>query len=80
MTNQTLSHKADVIAYLLKQISDPSDIIMVGDTEYDVLGAAAHHIPTIGVSWGYGKVQAIKAAGAIAIADTPEELLALLQM
>ena len=48
---------------------------MVGDTEFDVLGALAHGIPTIGVSWGYGKVSAMEQAGACAIVHTMEELL-----
>lgn len=72
-------HKADVIAYLLDQIGTPEDILMVGDTEFDVLGAAAHGINTIGVAWGYGKVEAMEAAGAIAIAHSMDELLQLLQ-
>ena len=68
-------HKADVIAYLLAQIGTPENILMVGDTEFDVLGAAAHGIPTIGVSWGYGKVSAMEKAGAIAIVHSMDELL-----
>lgn len=71
----TRSHKADVIAYLLNKIGNPEQMLMVGDTEFDVLGAAAHNIPTIGVAWGYGKVSAMEKAGAIAIAHTMEELL-----
>ena len=71
----TRVHKADVIAYLLGQIGDPGHVLMVGDTEFDVLGAAAHGISTIGVSWGYGKVSAMEEAGAIAIANTMDELL-----
>lgn len=71
----TRVHKADVIAYLLSKIGDPGHILMVGDTEFDVLGAAAHGISTIGVSWGYGKVSAMEKAGAIAIANTMDELL-----
>lgn len=67
-------HKADVIAYLLSKIGTPENILMVGDTEFDVLGAAAHGIPTIGVAWGYGKVEAMKEAGAVAIANTMDEL------
>ena len=51
---------------------------MVGDTKYDVIGAKAHGIPTIGVSWGYGDVEQMRAAGAAAIVDRPEELLAQL--
>ena len=71
----TRSHKADVIAYLLNKIGNPEQMLMVGDTEFDVLGAAAHNMPTIGVAWGYGKVSAMEKAGAIAIAHTMEELL-----
>jgi len=67
-------HKADVIAYLLGKIGTPENMLMVGDTEFDVLGAAAHGIPTIGVSWGYGKVAAMLEAGAIAIASTTDAL------
>jgi len=72
-------HKADVIAYLLEQIGTPEDILMVGDTEFDVLGAAAHGIKTIGVSWGYGKVAAMEVAGAAAIARSMDALLQLIQ-
>ncbi|MBQ8359851.1 MAG: HAD-IA family hydrolase [Oscillospiraceae bacterium] len=67
-------HKADVIACLLGKIGTPESILMVGDTEFDVLGAAAHGIPTIGVSWGYGEVTAMEQAGAVAIAHSMEEL------
>ena len=70
----TRVHKADVIAYLLGQIGTPENILMIGDTEFDVIGAAAHGIKTIGVSWGYGKVDAMEQAGAIAIAHTMQEL------
>ena len=72
------SHKADVIAYLREQVGDTGKTIMVGDTEFDVIGAAAHGIPTIGVSWGYGEVAAMEKAGAVAIANTMEELVTLL--
>ena len=71
-------HKADVIAYLLKQTGSDMEAIMVGDTVYDVVGAAAHGIPTIGVSWGYGNVAEMEAAGACGIAHTMDELHNLL--
>ncbi len=72
--------KEDVIAYLLSLCDPGEGIIMVGDTHYDVEGAAAHGIPTIGVSWGYGTVEDMVKAGAKAIACTMEELSALLQV
>lgn len=74
----TRSHKADVIAYLLNKLSDVPSIMMVGDTAFDVTGAAAHGIPTIGVAWGYGEVADMKKAGATAIAHSMEELVDLL--
>lgn len=70
--------KEAVIACLLEQVRG-EDTLMVGDTHFDVLGAAAHGIPTVGVAWGYGAVEDMVKAGAIAIVNTPKELAQLLQ-
>ena len=72
------SSKADVIAYLLSRCSPMDQVLMVGDTSFDVIGAAAHGIPAIGVSWGYGKEENMVSAGALAIAHTMDELFTLL--
>lgn len=72
------SHKADVITYLLGLVGDVGQTVMVGDTAFDVIGAAAHGIPTIGISWGYGEVADMEKAGATAIAHSMAELVALL--
>lgn len=78
----TESHEREtkdaVIAYLLNK-SDIHNCVMVGDTEYDVLGAKKLHIPCIGVSWGYGNVREMKEAGAVAIADNMEQLKQLIE-
>ena len=71
--------KSAVIAYLLESAGNGENAIMVGDTAFDVIGAAEHGIGTIGVSWGYGNVEEMRSAGAVAIAKTTEELLFLLQ-
>ena len=73
------STKDAVIGYLLAQNGRAGNMVMVGDTKFDILGAKAHGIPAIGVSWGYGKVEDMVEAGAAAIAHSMEELLALLQ-
>ena len=73
------SSKDAVIAYLLEQSGAKEDMVMVGDTKYDVLGAKAHGIPAIGVSWGYGSADEMEEAGAIGIADTMEQLLELIK-
>ena len=72
------SHKADVITYLLGLTGDVGQTLMVGDTAFDVIGAAAHGISTIGVSWGYGTVEDMEKAGAKVIAHSMEELIELL--
>lgn len=70
--------KSQVIAYLLEKIGKQDQILMVGDTVFDVTGAAAHNIPAIGVAWGYGKVTDMENAGAKAIAHSMDELYRLL--
>ena len=70
--------KADVIAYLLADYPERGETLMVGDTAFDVTGAAVHGISTIGVSWGYGSTQEMREAGAIVIASTTAELLNLI--
>ena len=72
--DRSRSSKEDVIAYLLGQCGDYDEKIMVGDTAFDVIGAKAHGIPTVGVAWGYGKVEDMVAAGAVSIAQTMQQL------
>ena len=73
------TNKEAVIAYLLEQNGRADNMVMVGDTKFDVIGAKAHGIPTIGVSWGYGEVADMLEAGAVGIADTAEDLLEMLR-
>jgi len=77
------SSKADVIGYALAELGvDPATAgattVMVGDRSHDVEGAAAHGIATIGVAWGYADEGELEAAGAAALATTPEALATLL--
>ena len=50
------------------------DAIMIGDTDFDVLGAKEHAIPCIGVNWGYGNKKSMIEAGAVTVVDTVEQL------
>ncbi|EGD55772.1 HAD-superfamily hydrolase [Gordonia neofelifaecis NRRL B-59395] len=63
--------KADVIDHVLdvlqSNVTTPR-VVMIGDRSHDVLGAAAHGIPTIGVRWGYappGELEAAQAAAGL---------------
>ena len=66
--------KAEVLRYLLETTGSTEKTVMVGDTVYDVEGAAAFQIPTVGVSWGYGRAEDMEKAGACKIVHTPDEL------
>ena len=72
------STKEEVIEHLLTQLSSRENLIMVGDTIYDVKGAAFHNISCIAVSWGYGVAEDMATAGAM-IANTTNELYELLR-
>ncbi|WP_343035671.1 HAD hydrolase-like protein [Isoptericola sediminis] len=75
------STKADVVAAALAgsgRLSpvDPAHgpVLMVGDREHDVHGAAAHGIDCLGVAWGYAPDGELQEAGAV---DMVEEVTAL---
>lgn len=77
--DESRSEKSDVITRALELLAeagvDTSRPVMIGDRIHDVEGAAAHGIPTVVAGWGYGSPE--EAAGAIAIAADPAELVGL---
>ena len=72
--------KALVIAHALAQLEasvgefTAADVVMIGDREHDVFGAAGHGIAAIGVTWGYAEPGELEAAGAIKIVETVADL------
>lgn len=58
--------------------ADKSGAVLIGDTKYDVLGAAQAGIPCIGVRWGYAAPGELEAAGAAQIVPDMETLYTLL--
>lgn len=78
-TDRSRNTKEAVIAYLMEETGEKENMIMVGDTIYDVLGAKSLGIPCIGVSWGYGETKDMEQAGAVGIAYSMQELLSMLR-
>lgn len=69
------STKAGVIRETLAQlrIDDPSQAVMIGDRRFDIEGAAAAGVESIGVLWGYGSREELeKASPGYLAADIPE--------
>ena len=73
--DETRTEKAEVLRYALETLgAAPAGSLMVGDREHDVLGAGAVGLPCLGVLWGYGSREELSAAGADALAETPEDM------
>ncbi len=65
--------KKEIIHEVLDQLGDPrpEKCTMVGDREYDVLGAKFHGLNTIAVTYGYAKELELEAAAPDSLVDTP---------
>jgi len=70
------SSKEEVLAYAIDrcEISDPSLAVMVGDRKFDIIGARAFGMESVGVLYGYGDLSELQAAGADYIAADVKEL------
>lgn len=77
--DQTRNAKDAVIAYALEtcHVTDVSRAVMVGDREHDILGAKKAGLPAIGVLFGYGSEEELRAAGAAALAGKVEDICGL---
>ncbi|TWF79138.1 phosphoglycolate phosphatase [Pseudonocardia hierapolitana] len=67
--------KAAVVGSVLERLGlDPAlaPVVLVGDRHHDVEGAAAHGVPTIGVTWGYAEPGEL--AGARLVVEDLDEL------
>jgi phosphoglycolate phosphatase len=70
-----LSHKPELIAEALSRLSlSPGDSWMVGDRHMDIDGANHHGMRSVGVLWGFGGEDELRAAGATRLVSCPPEL------
>lgn len=69
------SKKSDVIKFALEENKiNPSEALMVGDREHDIIGAAKNSLASMGVTYGFGSHDELEKAGAAYIVDTVNEL------
>lgn len=67
-------NKDQIIAYV-RQYAGKARMLMVGDTIYDIRGAQKQHIPSVGVSWGFGNSQEMRDGGALTVVSNTRELI-----
>lgn len=53
---------------------DKKQCVMIGDTKYDIHGAVKAGVDSIAVTYGYGNIEEMKAAGATVFADSAKEI------
>lgn len=70
------STKEEVLRYCLDelQISRKDDVVLVGDTKYDVMGARGVGIDCIAVRYGYGTLEELQKENPTYIVETVEDV------
>lgn len=78
--DETRTKKEDVISYALETcgIKDTSEVLMVGDTKFDIIGANQFNMDSAGVLFGYGGRDEMEKEGATYICETVKALSELL--
>lgn len=76
----TLGEKEDVIREVMRKLPERSvsDMLMIGDRKYDILGAKACAMESVGVYYGFAQAQELEMAGAQYIIQDVTELQKLL--
>lgn len=72
-------HPSMLLTALAETGIDAPDAVMVGDTVFDIEMARAAGITSIGVSWGYHPVRALREAGATTVAEDFSTLTAMIE-
>lgn len=75
-----LNYKSDIISVALSRggVENKNKAVMIGDRHHDIEGGKANSIDTVGVLYGFGSLAELKESGAKYIAETPADLLKIL--
>ena len=80
MEGRALKPEAESVLPILKMYdAKPEDTYMVGDMKADIDTANNAGMKFIGVLWGYGKEEDMRASGAKIFAEKPADLLDLIK-
>lgn len=71
-----INSKEDVLAHIINtvKIDNMSEILMIGDRKYDLLGAAHFGIDALGVLYGYGSKEELEICPNVGIVKTPQDI------
>ncbi len=73
-------HKADVIRQALATHNlAPEDVVLIGDTKFDMIGAQETGIKKLAVTWGFGEEEELMSYQPDWVANQIEDILNHLQ-
>ena len=76
----SLSDKSILLKHALAVTGfEPNNALMIGDRQYDIIGAKSNLIKSVGVSYGYGSTNELIEAGADLLIQKPAELVTAVQ-
>ena len=74
-----ICEKEDVIKQVLEMVkAAPADVVMVGDTKFDLIGADKMNLDAIGVTYGFGSREELEKYPHIALIDDITHIVNLL--
>ena len=68
-------HPAMLNAAIAEAGASPETTVMIGDTSFDMMMAVAGGAHPLGVDWGYHAPEELRAAGAVEVVETAEQLV-----
>lgn len=76
----TKNDKSDIINTALDAcgITDRTAAVMIGDREFDIIGAQQTGLDSIGVLYGFGTIEELSSVGATHLVNFPSDILAFL--
>lgn len=74
----TRHDKTELLKYALNDTQSAANAIMIGDREYDVIGARANDMRFVGVTYGFGSEKELTDAGATRLVKTTAGLSSVL--
>ena len=75
----SFADKPSLLAHVLKETGrQAADGVMIGDRRFDIEGARANQMDSVGVLWGFGDKAELQEAGAPYLAQNTEELTKLI--
>ena len=77
--NTPKPHKGCVDELIKASNIKEDEMIIVGDTEVDILTATNNNIKSVAVKWGYQKLDVLKSYNPTYIIDTPKELIKIFE-